>query len=184
MPWKWSVTPSVLTPAGPVLTTGAVHRPARRHLQRPHLPQDLPSGPRRSLHWPGSDISASQAALRSAARGGLNLAECRGSGATGRRVGWPQRGRAAAGLRPVHLRTAARSQTPHRGSHPAQGRRLDDQASRPNLGTYWTQPPAFHGSRPHTAAHGQARERSTPDRIPAGQGLFPQVVAGVGFEPT
>ena len=30
----------------------------------------------------------------------------------------------------------------------------------------------------------RTRTRSTPDRIHAGQGLFPQVVAGVGFEPT
>ena len=57
-------------------------------------------------------------------------------------------------------------------------------AGSPNFGTYLAPPPAFHGSRPHPAAHGQARKRSTPDRIPAGQGLFSQVVAGVGFEPT
>ena len=34
------------------------------------------------------------------------------------------------------------------------------------------------------AGHHRTRTRSTPDRIHAGQGLFPQVVAGDGFEPS
>jgi integrase len=57
-------------------------------------------------------------------------------------------------------------------------------AGSPNFGTYLAQPSAFCGSWPHPAAHGSAGKRSTPDRIPAGQGLFSQVVAGVGSEPT
>jgi integrase len=61
-----------------------LHRPTRRHLQRPGLPQDLPPGPRHSLHWPGSSISASQAPLRSAARSGLHLAERRSARTSGR----------------------------------------------------------------------------------------------------
>src|SRR5215467_4847058 len=34
------------------------------------------------------------------------------------------------------------------------------------------------------AGHHRIATRSAPNRIHAGQGLFPQVVAGVGFEPT
>jgi site-specific recombinase XerC len=59
--------------------------------------------------------------------GGFDLAERRSARSAGCRLGGPQRGRAAAYLRQVHLRPAVRSQTPHRGSHAAPGRRLDDQ---------------------------------------------------------
>jgi hypothetical protein len=38
--------------------------------------------------------------------------------------------------------------------------------------------------RPGTAGNHQEPDRPAPDRIRAGQGLFSQVVAGVGFEPT
>jgi hypothetical protein len=41
-----------------------------------------------------------------------------------------------------------------------------------------------HGRTRRLGRHQPRRKRSTPDRIPAGQGLFSQVVAGVGFEPT
>jgi hypothetical protein len=37
---------------------------------------------------------------------------------------------------------------------------------------------------PDPAGHHRTATRSTPDRIHAGQELFPQVVAGDGFEPS
>jgi hypothetical protein len=96
-------------------------------------------------------------------------------------LGGPQRRRPAPGLRQVHLRAAGRSQAPHRRSYPAPVRRVAVMSQA--LQTL-AQPPASHRSRPHPAAQDHARKRSTPGSVLAGQGLFAQMVAGVGFEPT
>jgi hypothetical protein len=38
--------------------------------------------------------------------------------------------------------------------------------------------------RPGTTGNDRGLSKTAPDRIHAGQGLFPQVVAGDGFEPS
>jgi hypothetical protein len=70
------------------------------------------------------------------------------------------------------------------GQLPIPGGPVDDRESGSKLGHVLAQPPASHGSRPHPAVRDSARKRSTPGSVLAGQGLFTQMVAGVGFEPT
>ena len=129
----------------------------------------------------------------------LDLAECGRSCCTGRRVGRPQRGRAAAGLRQVHRRPAERGQAPHRGRDAAARWRRARQhqpaigpgpARRGALGPVRTSTRICHSHppQPPRAGHHRIRQAGTrqfPACMLAGQGRFSQVIAeGVGSEPT
>ena len=161
-----------------------LHRPARRHLQRPRRPSRLPPSQRRRFRPGRSSITARPPPLRPPPPPPCR--PCSTPASPRRRSPSGRATELASCSASTPSASPASTKTPSAASRPPPCQRTttgdDDQAANVirNLGTYWdSQPPTAALSRiqPH-------RTRTAPDHKTTGQGLYFQVVAGVGFEPT
>ena len=98
-------------------------------------------------------ITAGPPPLRPAARRCTTPARSYRRRARGRRLGWAQRGRPAAGLRQVHLPGSRTKPSGASKKPPAPATTGRSTRASSNLGTYWAQPAAYGHWEPHAVAH-------------------------------